>query len=67
MPFFRDIYKLSHRETEVLRLVVLGKTNAEIAEELYLAVGTVKTHVHNILVKTNQKSRDDLVVQFWKG
>lgn len=67
MPFFRDAYKLSHRETEVLRLVVLGKANAEIAEELYLAVGTVKTHVHNILVKTNQKSRDDLVVQFWKG
>ena len=67
MPFFRDTYKLSNRETEVLRLVVLGKSNPEIAEELYLAVGTVKTHVHNILVKTNQKSRDALVMQFWKG
>ena len=67
MPFFRETYKLSNRETEVLRLVVLGKSNSEIAEELYLAVGTIKTHVHNILVKTNQKSREALVTKFWQG
>lgn len=67
MPFFKETYKLSNREAEVLRLVVLGKSNPEIAEELYLAVGTVKTHVHNILVKTDQKSRDALVMKFWQG
>lgn len=66
MPFFREENKLSGREAEVLRLVVLGKSNQEIASELYLAVGTVKAHVHNILVKTGQKSRDELVLFFWK-
>ena len=67
MPFFRDTYKLSPRETEVLRLVVLGKSNQEIADELFLAVGTVKTHVHNILVKTEQENRTTLILHFWKG
>ena len=67
MPFFRETYKLSPREAEVLRLVVLGKSNQEIADELYLAVGTVKTHVHNILVKTEQENRTTLILHFWKG
>lgn len=66
MPFFREENKLSAREGEVLRLVILGKSNQEIASELFLAVGTVKAHVHNILVKTGQKSRDDLILFFWK-
>ena len=67
MPFYREAYKLSPREAEVLRLVVLGKSNQEIADELYLAVGTVKTHVHNILVKTEQENRTTLILHFWKG
>lgn len=67
MPFYRDAHGLSAREAEVLRLVLLGKNNQEIADELYLAVGTVKAHVHNILVKTEQKTRDDVCVDFWKS
>lgn len=67
MPFYRDTYKLSNREAEVLRLVVLGKSNQEIADELFLAVGTIKTHVHNILVKTKQENRTTLILHFWKG
>lgn len=67
MPLVREMYRLSARETEVLRLVVLGKSNQEIANELYLAVGTVKTHVHNIMVKMGQKTREAAVQQFWKG
>ena len=54
-------------EAEVLRLVLLGKNNQEIANELFLAVGTVKAHVHNILVKTGQKSRDAVVLHFWQS
>lgn len=65
MPFYREAHKLSAREAEVLRLVVMGKNNQEIANELYLAVGTVKAHVHNILVKTGQKSREALTLHFW--
>ena len=59
-------YKLSNREAEVLRLVVLGKSNQEIADELFLAVDTVKTHIHNILVKTEQQNRTTLILHFWK-
>lgn len=67
MPFYREAHKLSAREAEVLRLVILGKNNQEIATELFLAVGTVKAHVHNILVKTGNKSREALVLGFWQG
>ena len=49
-----------------MRLVVLGKSNQEIADELFLAVGTVKTHIHNILVKTEQQNRTTLILYFWK-
>ena len=66
MPFYRNAYRLSNREAEVLRLVVLGKSNQEIADELFLAVGTVKTHIHNILVKTEQQNRTTLILHFWK-
>lgn len=66
MPFYRNAYKPSNRETEVMRLVVLGKSNQEIADELFLAVGTVKTHIHNILVKTEQQNRTTLILHFWK-
>lgn len=64
MPFYRNAYKLSNRETEVMRLVVLGKSNQEIADELFLAVGTVKTHILNILVKTEQQNRTTLILHF---
>lgn len=48
---------LSNREYEVLQLLAKGYSNAEIAERLYLALSTVKTHVSNIFVKMEVKSR----------
>ena len=48
---------LSTRETEVLRLVAAGKTNRDIAEELYISERTVERHVSNIFVKLNVSSR----------
>jgi DNA-binding CsgD family transcriptional regulator len=48
---------LSSRETEVLRLIVAGRTNAEIAAELYLSERTVHRHVSNILTKLGVRSR----------
>lgn len=48
---------LSRRETEVLGLVALGLSNAEIAERLFLSDHTVKRHVANILTKLDLPSR----------
>jgi DNA-binding NarL/FixJ family response regulator len=50
---------LTAREREVLTLVAQGMSNAEIAERLTLELGTVKTHVHNILNKLNVSSRHE--------
>ena len=48
---------LSPRELEVLRLIVDGKTNAEIAAQLYLSERTVHRHVSNILTKLGVRTR----------
>lgn len=58
---------LSKREAEILALVLEGKSNQQIADELYLALGTVKTHVHNIMVKCDQRNRKDLTLYFWQS
>jgi DNA-binding NarL/FixJ family response regulator len=49
--------KLTERETDVLRLVALGRSNKEIALELVIGEKTVKTHVSNILMKLGLSSR----------
>ncbi len=43
--------KLSDREREILKLIVEGQTNQQIASHLYLSLSTVKTHVKNIFNK----------------
>jgi len=48
---------LTARETEVLRLLVAGRSNQQIADELVVAVGTVKRHVNSILGKLGVASR----------
>jgi DNA-binding NarL/FixJ family response regulator len=49
--------KLTNRETDVLRLLALGHSNKEIANELVIGEKTVKTHVSNILMKLGLSSR----------
>lgn len=48
---------LSERELEVLQLITQGYTNQEIADKLYVAISTIKTHVGNIYTKMGVKSR----------
>ncbi len=52
---------LSEREVEVLHMIALGHTNAEIAERLYLSVRTVETHRAHIQQKLRLRSRSELV------
>jgi two-component system, NarL family, response regulator NreC len=53
--------ELSEREREVLRLIALGHTNAEIAEQLYLSIRTVESHRAHIQQKLRLSSRAELV------
>jgi len=52
---------LSKREVEVLRMIALGHTNAEVAEQLYLSIRTVESHRAHIQQKLRRSSRADLV------
>jgi len=54
---------LSARELEVLRLLAAGKTNQQIATELYLVVGTVKRHLNNIFGKLDVQNRTQCVAK----
>jgi two-component system, NarL family, response regulator NreC len=52
---------LTERELEVLRLIALGHTNTEIAEQLYLSVRTIETHRSHIQQKLGASKRAELV------
>ncbi len=52
---------LSARELEVLRLIATGRSNTQIATDLFLSVGTVKTHAHSIATKLGTANRVETV------
>ncbi|MGL5134977.1 MAG: response regulator [Planktothrix sp.] len=60
---FLESCPLTERELEVLELIVAGRSNAEIAEKLYITVGTVKTHVRSILNKLCADDRTQAAVR----
>jgi two-component system, NarL family, response regulator LiaR len=57
---------LTSREIEILLLMAEGKTNQDIADELFIALKTVKTHVSNILSKLNVQDRTQAVIYAFK-
>lgn len=54
-----EISKLTPREREILELIGKGYSNQEIADQLFIELGTVKNHVHSTLQKLNVNSRVD--------
>jgi two-component system, NarL family, response regulator LiaR len=58
--------ELTSRELEILLLMAEGKTNQEIADDLFIALKTVKTHVSNILSKLQVQDRTQAVIYAFK-
>jgi NarL family two-component system response regulator LiaR len=58
--------ELTGREMEILLLIAEGKSNQEIADELFIALKTVKTHVSNILSKLQVQDRTQAVIYAFK-
>jgi DNA-binding NarL/FixJ family response regulator len=58
---------LTERELEVMRLVARGRSNAEIADTLYLGEATVKTHVGRVLAKLDLRDRVQVVVRAYES
>jgi LuxR family maltose regulon positive regulatory protein len=54
---------LSARELEVLGLVALGRSNSQVAAELFVTVGTVKSHLHTISGKLGAANRVEAVAR----
>ncbi|WP_219419068.1 response regulator [Pseudonocardia nigra] len=57
---------LSPRELDVVRAVARGRTNAEIAAELFVSLSTVKTHLTNVQTKLSARNRTEIAVWAWE-
>jgi DNA-binding CsgD family transcriptional regulator len=57
-------YGISKREKQIINEICQGKTNQEIADELYISLQTVKDHTYNIFRKVNVRNRVQLTQVF---
>lgn len=61
-PLPSGLVELTPREKEVLRLIAIGASNREIAQQLFISEGTVKNHVTNILNRLNLRDRTQAAI-----
>jgi DNA-binding CsgD family transcriptional regulator len=54
-------HKISEREKEIIHLLLKGKSNKEIEDELFISIHTVRNHIYNIYKKLGIKNRVELV------
>ncbi len=59
--------ELTERELDVLRLLAQGQTNAQIADKLFLAEGTIRNYVSDILAKLNAHDRTQAAAIAWRN
>jgi DNA-binding NarL/FixJ family response regulator len=57
---------LSPRELDVVKLTARGMTNAEIAAELFISIGTVKTHLGSVQTKLSARNRVEIAAWAWE-
>lgn len=58
----KNYQNLTNRENEVKDLLILGLTNGQIAKELFISIGTVKTHIKNIFEKLCVSNRMEVAL-----
>ncbi|MEU0060176.1 response regulator transcription factor [Streptomyces sp. NPDC006334] len=63
----RPVAGITEREREVLTLVGRGRSNAEIAEDLFISVATAKSHVSRLLTKLDARDRVQLVITAYES
>ncbi|MDT7786175.1 MAG: hypothetical protein QOF58_4594 [Pseudonocardiales bacterium] len=65
-PTPQQPHNLSARELDVVKLAAIGKTNAEIAQELFISIGTVKTHLASVQAKLDARNRVEIAAWAWE-
>lgn len=61
---FCTAYNLTEREQEILLHLLDSKSQQQISDELFIALGTVKTHIHNIYQKTGSANRNQIIAKY---
>ena len=61
-PTVQPIEPLTEREEQVLATVARGRTNSEIADELYIGLSTVKTHIASLMTKLGARNRVEIAI-----